>query len=63
MNNDEKQLIIRVLEMHKDPATREAEMRNMGKTLTYLDKNVFTKLRRSEISAVSYTHLTLPTKA
>jgi len=50
MNNDEKQLIIRVLEMHKDPATREAEMRNMGKTFTYLDKNVFTKLRRSEIS-------------
>ena len=53
MNNDEKQLIIRVLEMHKDPATREAEMRNMGKTFTYLDKNVFTKLRRSEI-AVTY---------
>jgi len=53
MNSDEKQLIIRVLEMHKDPATREAEMRNMGKTFTYLDDNVFTKLRRSEIQ-VSY---------
>lgn len=50
MNNDEKQLIIRVLEMHKDPITREAEMRNMGKTFTYLDENVFTKLRRAEIS-------------
>jgi tetratricopeptide (TPR) repeat protein len=49
MNNDEKQLIIRVLEMHKDPVTRETEMRNMGKTFTFLEANVFTKLRRSEI--------------
>jgi tetratricopeptide (TPR) repeat protein len=49
MNNDEKQLIIRVLEMHKDPVTRETEMRNMGKTFSFLDANVFTKLRRSEI--------------
>ena len=50
MNNDEKQLIIRVLEMHKDPVTRETEMRNMGKTFSFLDENVFTKLRRTEIS-------------
>lgn len=50
MNNDEKQLIIRVLEMHKDPVTRETEMRNMGKTFSFLDENVFSKLRRSEIS-------------
>ena len=49
MNNDEKQLVIRVLEMNQDPATRETEMRNMGKTFTYLDKNIFPKLRRSEI--------------
>lgn len=49
MNEDEKNLVIRVLEMHKDPVTRETEMRNMGKTFTYLDKNVFPKLRRSEI--------------
>ncbi len=49
MNNDEKQLIIRVLEMQKDPVTRETEMRNMGKTFTFLEENVFTKLRRSEI--------------
>ena len=49
MNNDEKQLVIRVLEMHQDPATRETEMRNMGKTFTYLDKNIFPKLRRSEM--------------
>ena len=49
MNNDEKQLIIRVLEMHKDPITRETEMRNMGKTFAFLEDNVFTKLRRTEI--------------
>jgi tetratricopeptide (TPR) repeat protein len=52
MNSDEKNLVIRVLEMHKDPATRETEMRNMGKTFTYLDKNIFPKLRRSEIKVV-----------
>lgn len=52
MNEDEKNLVIRVLEMHKDPVTRETEMRNMGKTFTYLDKNIFPKLRRSEISTV-----------
>ena len=50
MNNDEKQLVIRVLEMHKDPETRETEMRNMGKTFKYLDDNIFPKLRRAEIT-------------
>ncbi len=49
MNADERNLVIRVLEMHQDPSTRETEMRNMGKTFTYLDKNIFPKLRRSEI--------------
>jgi tetratricopeptide (TPR) repeat protein len=52
MNTDEKNLVIRVLEMHKDPTTRETEMRNMGKTFTYLDKEIFPKLRRSEIIVV-----------
>jgi len=50
MDSDEKQLIIRVLEMHKDDATRETEMRNMGKTFSYLDENIFPKLRRTEIN-------------
>jgi outer membrane protein OmpA-like peptidoglycan-associated protein len=67
MNEDEKNLVIRVLEMHKDPATREIEMRNMGKTFTYLDKNVFPKLRRSEITVVydktGYTDEELKTTA
>jgi outer membrane protein OmpA-like peptidoglycan-associated protein/tetratricopeptide (TPR) repeat protein len=49
MDQDEKQLVIRVLEMYKDPVQREAEMRNMAKTFVYLDKNIFPLLRRSEI--------------
>lgn len=52
MSQDEKQLVVRVLEMYKDPAQRETEMRNMAKTFTYLDKNVFPKLRRSEIKVI-----------
>ena len=52
MNEDEKNLVIRVLEMQSDPKTRETEMRNMGKTFTYLDKSVFPKLRRAEIQTV-----------
>jgi tetratricopeptide (TPR) repeat protein len=49
MNQDEKQLVIRVLEMYKDPIQRETEMRNMAKTFSYLDENVFPKLRRAEV--------------
>ncbi len=52
MNEDEKNLVIRVLEMHSDPVTRETEMRNMGKTFTYLDDQIFPKLRRAEIVIV-----------
>lgn len=53
MNEDEKQLVIRVLEMYKDPVQREQEMRNMAKTFTFLEKTILPKLRRSEIK-VSY---------
>jgi len=49
INEDERNLIIRVLEMNADPAKRETEMRAMGKTFTYLDKNIFPSLRRAEI--------------
>ena len=55
MNQDEKQLVIRVLEMYKDPVQRETEMRNMAKTFTYLDESVFPKLRRAEIKVVYET--------
>ncbi len=53
MDQDEKQLVIRVLEMYKDPIQRETEMRNMAKTFTFLDKTIFPKLRRAEVK-VSY---------
>lgn len=52
MKDDEKQLIIRVLEMYKDPVERETQMRNLGKTFTFLDKNIFPMLRRAEINVV-----------
>lgn len=52
MNEDDKNLVLRVLETIQDPAQREVEMKNMGKTFTYLDKNVFPLLRRSEIITV-----------
>ena len=52
INEDEKNLVIRVLEMHKDPTMRETEMRNMGKTFTELDKDIFPRLRRAELSTV-----------
>ena len=52
MNEDEKALIIRVLEMYQDPTQREIEMRNMAKTFDYLEKNVLPKLRRAEIKVI-----------
>ncbi len=49
MNEDDKNLVLRVLETIKDPVEREKAMRDMGKTFTYLDKNIFPILRRAEI--------------
>lgn len=51
-NEDEKNLILRVLEMYQDPVKREEEMRAMGKTFTQLDKDIFPLLRRSEIHVI-----------
>ncbi len=52
MNEDDKQLVLRVLEMYKDPVQREQEIRNMSKTFTYLEKNILPQLRRAEINIV-----------
>lgn len=52
MNEDDKNLVLRVLETISDPAEREKAMRDMGKTFNYLDKNIFPQLRRTEIVAV-----------
>lgn len=51
-NEDEKNLILRVLEMYKESSKREEEMRAMGKTFTQLDKDIFPLLRRSEIHVI-----------
>jgi tetratricopeptide (TPR) repeat protein len=49
MDESDKQLVLRILEQEANPATREQKMRDLGKSFTYLDKNIFPQLRRSEI--------------
>lgn len=49
MDESDKQLVLRILEQEKSPAVREQKMRDLGKSFTYLDKNVFPALRRAEI--------------
>lgn len=51
MDESDKQLVLRILEQEKDPDAREQKMRDLGKSFTYLDKNIFPQLRRSEIVA------------
>ena len=52
MNEDDKNLVLRVLETISNSAEREQAMRDMGKTFSYLDKNIFPALRRAEIVTV-----------
>ncbi|MBL4862457.1 MAG: hypothetical protein JKY09_05505 [Crocinitomicaceae bacterium] len=52
MNEDEKNLVLRILDTESDPVRREQAMRDLGKSFTYLDKQIFPKLRRAEITAV-----------
>ena len=52
IKQEDKELILRVLQMYSDPAQRETEMRNLGKSFTDLDKNIFPKLRRAEIKVI-----------
>ena len=52
IKQEDKDLIMRVLQMYSDPNQRETEMRNLGKSFTDLDKNIFPKLRRAEIKVV-----------
>lgn len=49
MDESDKQLVLRILEQEKNPATREQKMRDLGKSFTYLDRNIFPQLRRAEI--------------
>ena len=49
MDDSDKQLVLRILEQERNPATREQKMRDLGKSFTYLDRNIFPALRRAEI--------------
>lgn len=49
-NIEDRNLIVRVLEMYPDPAKREAEMKNMAKTYQEVEKTILPQLRRSNIS-------------
>ena len=46
---EDKNLIIRVLEMYKDDAKREEEIRNIAATYKEIEKNILPELRRSKI--------------
>lgn len=46
----EKDMILRVVQMHSDPAQREEELRKMTKTFDELEDVIHPQLRRSEIA-------------
>jgi len=48
--HEDKELILRVLEMTQDPNKREQDIRNMAKTYKFLEKEVLPQLRRSVIT-------------
>lgn len=48
--HEDKELILRVLEMTQDPNKREQDIRNMAKTYKFLEKDVLPQLRRSSIT-------------
>lgn len=49
---EDKDLIIRVLQMYPDPNTREQEIIKMSKTYQALEKNILPSLRRTQIQVV-----------
>jgi len=49
---DDKALIIRVLEMTKDPVKREEDIKKMSKTYQRLEKDILPSLRRTQINVV-----------
>ncbi|MBR5102953.1 MAG: tetratricopeptide repeat protein [Muribaculaceae bacterium] len=50
-NIQDKNLILSVLEMYKDPETREKEIRNLSSVFDQLAKEVLPQLRRSRLTA------------
>lgn len=49
---EDKELIIRVLQMYKDPAQREEEIKKMAATYKKLEKDILPPLRRTQIVVV-----------
>ena len=49
-NHEDKELILRVLEMTSDVNKREEDIRNMAKTYKFLEKEVLPQLRRSTMT-------------
>ena len=49
-DHEDKELILRVLQMTSDLNKREQEIRNMAKTYTFLEKEVLPQLRRAQLS-------------
>ena len=47
--HEDKELILRVLEMTSDLTKREQEIRNMAKTYKFLEKEVLPQLRRAQV--------------
>ncbi|MBB1540337.1 MAG: hypothetical protein HG459_003190 [Bacteroidia bacterium] len=48
---EDKEMILRVLEMYSDPDTRNREMHNLGKVFSVLAEQILPKLRRSRMVA------------
>lgn len=56
-NIEDKDLILRVLEMYSDPAVREREIKNMSAVYTTLKKDILPELRRARfIANVEFTN-------
>ncbi len=49
-SHEDKELILRVLQMTTDPIKREQDIRNMAKTYKFLEKEVLPQLRRSTMT-------------
>ena len=47
---EDKNLILRVLEMYSDKNKREEEIRNIAKTYKEIEKDILPQLRRSQMS-------------
>ncbi|HIZ86624.1 MAG TPA: hypothetical protein IAC03_00460 [Candidatus Coprenecus pullistercoris] len=58
-NIEDKDLILRVLEMYSDPAVREREIKNMSEVYTTLKDDILPELRRARfIANIEFTNYT-----